>query len=452
MLSVAILAAGKGTRMKSSLPKVLHKLNGKTILSRVLDTCLELNPDKVFIIVGHKHDVIKKSLKNHKFHNKTKFVLQEPQNGTGHAIQVLSKELKNFQGKLLVLNGDVPLIEHETLKAFIKFHEKEQADASIITTKLENPFGYGRVFFKNDQIEKIIEEKDCNDNEKTHRIVNSGIYCFDYQRLKNIINNLKNNNKQNEFYLTDAIFLLNKSFSYEIINSEEIQGINNRVQLAECEEIIQKKLKKIHMLNGVTFINPKSATISEDCEIGSDVVIECNTHIRGKTKIENNCIIGPNTFIESSFIKENSIISNSSIFNSEIMENVIIGPYSHVRPESKISKNCKIGNFVETKNCYLSESVKVNHLSYIGDTNIGKFTNIGAGTITANYDGIKKHKTIIGDNCFIGSNNVLIAPIKIESSVTTGAGSVLNKNVENNSLAISRVRQKNIKNWKKSNQ
>ena len=452
MLSVAILAAGKGTRMKSSLPKVLHKLNGKTILSRVLDTCLELNPDKVFIIVGHKHDVIKKSLKNHKFYNKTKFVLQEPQNGTGHAIQVLSKELKNFQGKLLVLNGDVPLIEHETLKAFIKFHEKEQADASIITTKLENPFGYGRVFFKNDQIEKIIEEKDCNDNEKTHRIVNSGIYCFDYQRLKNIINNLKNNNKQNEFYLTDAIFLLNKSFSYEIINSEEIQGINNRVQLAECEEIIQKKLKRIHMLNGVTFINPKSATISEDCEIGSDVVIECNTHIRGKTKIENNCIIGPNTFIESSFIKENSIISNSSIFNSEIMENVIIGPYSHVRPESKISKNCKIGNFVETKNCYLSESVKVNHLSYIGDTNIGKFTNIGAGTITANYDGIKKHKTIIGDNCFIGSNNVLIAPIKIESSVTTGAGSVLNKNVENNSLAISRVRQKNIKNWKKSNQ
>ena len=452
MLSVAILAAGKGTRMKSSLPKVLHKLNGKTILSRVLDTCLELNPDQVFIIVGHKHDVIKKSLKNHKFYNKTKFVLQEPQNGTGHAIQVLSKELKNFQGKLLVLNGDVPLIEHGTLKAFIKFHEKEQADASIITTKLENPFGYGRVFFKNDQIEKIIEEKDCNDNEKTHRIVNSGIYCFDYQRLKNIINNLKNNNKQNEFYLTDAIFLLNKSFSYEIINSEEIQGINNRVQLAECEEIIQKKLKKIHMLNGVTFINPKSATISEDCEIGSDVVIECNTHIRGKTKIENNCIIGPNTFIESSFIKENSIISNSSIFNSEIMENVIIGPYSHVRPESKISKNCKIGNFVETKNCYLSESVKVNHLSYIGDTNIGKFTNIGAGTITANYDGIKKHKTIIGDNCFIGSNNVLIAPIKIESSVTTGAGSVLNKNVENNSLAISRVRQKNIKNWKKSNQ
>ena len=262
---------------------------------------------------------------------------------------------------------------------------------------------------------------------------------------------LTNNNSQKEYYITDAIFLLNKSVSYKIINSDEIKGINNRIQLSECEEIIQKKLTKIHMLNGVTFINPSSTTISEDCEIGTDVVVECNTHIRGKTKIENNCIIGPNTFIESSFIKENSIISNSSIYNSEIMENVRIGPYSHIRPESKISKNCKIGNFVETKNSYLSESVKVNHLSYVGDSSVGKFTNIGAGTITANFDGLKKHKSIIGENCLIGSNSVLIAPIKIGDSVTIGAGSILNKNVENNSLAISRVKQVNIKNWKKSN-
>ncbi len=451
MLTVAILAAGKGTRMKSTLPKVLHKLNGKTILSRVLDSCFELNPDKVFIIIGHKNDLIKKSFENHKYLKKINFVLQEPQLGTGHAIQVLSKELINFRGNLLVLNGDVPLIEGKTLKNLIKFHDKKHAEASIITTKLENPFGYGRVFLKNDQIEKIIEEKDCKENERTNKIINSGIYCFDYKSLKKILIKLKNNNSQKEFYITDAIFLLGKSVSYEIINSEEIKGINNRVQLSECEEIIQKKLKKLHMLNGVTFINPGSVTLSEDCEIGNDVVIECNTHIRGKTKIEDNCIIGPNTFIESSFIKENSNISNSCILNSEIMENVCIGPYSHVRPESKISKNCKIGNFVETKNSYLSESVKINHLSYVGDCNVGKFTNIGAGTITANFDGLKKHKSTIGENCLIGSNSVLIAPIKIEDSVTTGAGSVLNKNVENNSLAISRVKQVNIKNWKKTN-
>ena len=451
MLAVAILAAGKGTRMKSTLPKVLHKLNGKSILSRVLDTCFELHPDKVFIIVGHKKDIIQKSLEDYQFANKIKFVLQDPQIGTGHAIKVLSKELKTFKGELLVLNGDVPLIESETLKGLIKFHGKTNAEASIITTSLENPFGYGRVFLKNDQIEKIVEEKDCNNNEKTNKVINSGIYCFNYTSLKNTLPKLKNKNSQKEYYITDAIFLLNKSVSYNIINSDEIKGINNRVQLSECEEIIQKKLKKLHMLNGVTFINPISTTISEDCKIGKDVVIECNTHIRGNTKIENNCIIGPNTFIDSSFIKKNSIISNSSIFNSEIMENVRIGPYSHIRPDSKISNNCKIGNFVETKNSYLCESVKVNHLSYIGDSSIGKFTNIGAGTITANFDGLKKHKSIIGENCFIGSNSVLIAPIKIEDSVTTGAGSVLNKNVENNSLAISRVKQINIKNWKKSN-
>jgi len=365
--------------------------------------------------------------------------------------KVLSKELKTFKGKLLVLNGDVPLIESKTLKGLIKFHDKKQADASIITTTLENPFGYGRVFLKNDQIDKIIEEKDCNNDQRTNKVINSGIYCFNYKSLKNTLTKLTNNNSQKEYYITDAIFLLNKSVSYKIINSDEIKGINNRIQLSECEEIIQKKLTKIHMLNGVTFINPSSTTISEDCEIGTDVVVECNTHIRGKTKIENNCIIGPNTFIESSFIKENSIISNSSIYNSEIMENVRIGPYSHIRPESKISKNCKIGNFVETKNSYLSESVKVNHLSYVGDSSVGKFTNIGAGTITANFDGLKKHKSIIGENCLIGSNSVLIAPIKIGDSVTTGAGSILNKNVENNSLAISRVKQVNIKNWKKSN-
>ena len=451
MLAVAILAAGKGTRMRSTLPKVLHKLNGKSILSRVVDTCFELNPDKVFIIVGHKNDIVQKSFENHQFANKINFVLQDPQIGTGHAIQVLSKELKTFKGKLLVLNGDVPLIESKTLKSLIKFHDKKQADASIITTTLENPFGYGRVFLKNDQIDKIIEEKDCNNDQRTNNIINSGIYCFDYKSLKNTLTKLANNNSQKEYYITDAIFLLNKSVSYKIINSDEIKGINNRIQLSECEEIIQKKLTKIHMLNGVTFINPSSTTISEDCEIGNDVVIECNTHIRGKTKIENNCIIGPNTFIESSFIKENSIISNSSIYNSEIMENVRIGPYSHIRPESKISKNCKIGNFVETKNSFLSESVKLNHLSYVGDCSVGKFTNIGAGTITANFDGLKKHKSIIGENCLIGSNSVLIAPIKIGDSVTTGAGSILNKNVENNSLAISRVKQVNIKNWKKSN-
>lgn len=449
MLAVAILAAGKGTRMYSSMPKVLHKLSGKTLLNRVLDSCNELKPDKVFVLVGHKSNEIEESLSNSRNQPEIEFVMQDPQNGTGHAIQILSKELINYDGKLLVLNGDVPLIETKTLKELIKLHESENADASLITTKKANPFGYGRVFTNNNLIEKIIEEKDCDSVERLNKNINSGIYCFKWKSLFKIINQLHNNNKQKEIYLTDAISLLKKSVSLELHDEDEIQGINNRIDLAKCEEILQRKIKEKHMLNGVTFINPATSTISEDCKIGIDVVIEANSHIRGQSVIQDECVIGPNTFIEDSSINKKSKIINSTIFNSEINENVYIGPYSHIRPGCKISNNSKVGNFVEIKNSLISEAVKINHLSYIGDTDIGRETNIGAGTITANFDGIKKHRTIIGEKCNIGSNNVLIAPIKLENSVTTGAGSVLNKYVENNSLAIARVKQVNIKNWKK---
>ena len=445
MLAVAILAAGKGTRMVSNLPKVLHKLSGKTLLKRIINTSKELNPDKIFIVVGHKPSLIEESLINEK---DIKFVLQEPQLGTGHAIQVLSKELKDFKGNLLILNGDVPLIRSQSLKELIKTHISENSDASLITTDKENPFGYGRVFKRDKFIEKIIEEKDCNNNEKLNKKVNAGIYCFNWLKLSKVLNRLKDNNKQKEIYLTDAISLLSKSISYEIRDEEEIQGINNRIDLAKCEEIFQKRIKTKHMLRGVTFINPQSSSISEESEIGVDVIIEPNSHLRGATKIADNCIIGPNSLIEDSMIGQQTEVLNSTILNSEIMENVFIGPYSHIRPGCSISSNCKIGNFVEIKNSLLNKSVKINHLSYVGDSNVGEFTNIGAGTITANFDGIKKNKTNIGKNCNIGSNSVLIAPVSIGNSVTIGAGSVINKNVEDDSLGISRTRQLNIKNWK----
>jgi len=450
MLAVAILAAGKGTRMVSSLPKVLHKLSGKTLLERVLQSCNNLNPDKIFIINGHKADEIRKSLKNSKFNKNINFVLQEPQNGTGHAIQVLSRELINFKGKLLVLNGDVPLISSATLKELIKLHESNNSDASLITTKKQNPYGYGRVFIKrNNLIEKIIEEKDCTPDERLNKLINSGVYCFNWESLLKNINKLKSNNNQKEIYLTDAISIVDKAFSMEIENDEELQGVNNRVHLAKCEKIIQKNLIQKHMLNGVTFINPESFTISEECEIGMDVLIEANSHIRGRSIISNNCIIGPNTFIQDTNVKSGCKIVNSTIFNSKIMTNITIGPFSHIRPGSEISSNSKVGNFVEIKNSFIDESVKVNHLSYIGDARIGKSTNVGAGTITANFDGLKKHKTNIGDDCSIGANTVLIAPVNLDNSVTTGAGSVINKDVGENSLAISRSKQQNIKNWVK---
>ena len=449
MLAVAILAAGKGTRMVSSLPKVLHKLSGKTLLNRIINTSIQLCPDKLFVICGHKSNLIEESLSNHKNIKNINFIRQVPQLGTGHAIQVLSKELKTYRGNLLILNGDVPLIQPESLKSLIQLHESENADASIITAKKENPYGYGRVFMKGNEIDKIVEEKDCSSVERANNCINAGIYCFKWESLFEILNNLKSNNNQKEIYLTDAISLLRKSVSFTVNNEDEIQGINNRIHLANCEKVIQKNIINKHMLNGVTFINPESSSVSEDTEIGIDVIIEANTHIKGTSRIGDNCVIGPNSIIENGYIKNNSKVLNSSIFESEVMDNVFIGPYCHIRPGCSISSNSKIGNFVEIKNSSIEKSVKINHLSYIGDSFIGKFTNIGAGTITANYDGIRKNKTLIGEKCNIGSNSVLIAPVNLGNSVTTGAGSVINKNVDDNSLAISRTKQKNIKDWKK---
>ena len=349
----------------------------------------------------------------------------------------------------MVLNGDVPLIRPRTLKKLLCLHDSKNADVSLITTKKKNPHGYGRVFLKEDFIEKIVEEKDCNDLERENPLINAGIYCFNWNKLSEIINNLQSNNIQKEIYLTDTVSLLNNSLSLEIEDNGELQGINNRIQLSECEEIIQNLIKEKHMLNGVTFINKASCSISEEAEIGKDVIVEANTHIRGSTKINSNCIIGPNAFIENSKVGLNCEISNSTVYASEIMDYIKIGPYSHIRPNSKISSYSKIGNFVEIKNSQLDEETKVNHLSYIGDSIIGRSTNVGAGTITANFDGQKKHQTKIGKNSSIGANTVFVAPINLGESVTTGAGSVITKDSKNNSLAISRTKQVNIENWKR---
>jgi len=331
MLSVAILAAGKGTRMESSLPKVLHKISGKSLLQRVIDSCIELNPDQVFVITGHKSKEVQESIPNNK---KIQFVIQDPQSGTGHAIQVLCRAVKKNEGKLLVLNGDVPLIKPETLYKLLNLHDSKNADVSLITTKKKNPYGYGRVFLKGDFIERIVEEKDCNNQERENQLINAGIYCFNWDNLSKIIYTLQSNNNQKEIYLTDAISLLNNSFSLEVEDNGELQGINNRIQLSKCEENIQNSIKEKHMLNGVTFINKASCSISEEAEIGKDVIIEANTHIRGSTKIDSNCLIGPNTFIENSYVGLHCEISNSTIYDSQILDHIKIGPYSHIRPNS----------------------------------------------------------------------------------------------------------------------
>ena len=446
MLSVAILAAGKGTRMESSLPKVLHKISGKSLLQRIIESCGQLDPDQIFVITGHRSKEVQESIPNNK---KIHFILQDPQSGTGHAVQVLCREVKNNEGTLLILNGDVPLIKPKTLKKLLNLHDSKKADVSLITTKKNNPYGYGRVFLNGNFIERIVEEKDCNNQERLNSLVNAGVYCFNWEKLSKIIINLQSNNSQKEIYLTDTVSLLKNSLSLEVEDNGELQGINNRIQLSKCEEIIQNSIKEKHMLNGVTFINKGSCSVSEEAEIGKDVTIEANTHIRGNSKILSNCIIGPNTFIENSNVGFNCEISNSTVYDSQIKDHIKIGPYSHIRPNSKISSFSKVGNFVEIKNSQLEEESKVNHLSYIGDSIIGRSTNIGAGTITANFDGKKKHQTKIGKNSSIGANTVFVAPINLGESVTTGAGSVITKDSNDNSLAISRTKQINIENWKK---
>ncbi len=448
MFAIAILAAGKGTRMKSSLPKVLHKIAGKTLLERVVGNALSLKPKKCLLITGHQAQAIKSSLKDF---NNIDFVHQEPQQGTGHAIQQLMPELKEFKGDLLVLNGDVPLLGKKTLTKLLSKHKESQASVTLLSANLKNPKGYGRVFLNsNNLVTQIIEDKDCSEIQLKNTLINAGVYCFNWSELKNVLSRLTPNNSQQEIYLTDAIEKLPLANHIQVDDSKEIIGINNKMQLAECETILQKRLRAYWMEAGVTFIDPSSCTISEKCTFGSEVTIEPQTHLRGECKIGDNCTLGPDTLIIDSVLGDNVNVIKSVIDNSDIKDSVKIGPFAHLRPRTEISNDCRIGNFVETKNTQIGRGTKINHLSYIGDSILGNEVNIGAGTITANFDGFKKNKTVIGDMTKTGANSVLVAPITIEANVTIGAGSTITKDVSKNSLAIERSKQLIKQNWSKS--
>ena len=436
MLAIAILAAGKGTRMKSDLPKVLHPLAGKSLIDRVLSSTQGLNPSHRLIVVGHQAKAIEGALKKNQGLD---FVLQQPQNGTGHAIQQLIPKLKDFKGELLVLNGDVPLLREETLSSLLKFHRKSNASVTFLSAKLDSPTGYGRVFTnQSGLVKEIIEERDCNNEQRKNELINAGIYCFNWQQLLEVLDSLSNQNSQNEIYLTDTIGLLNKALHFEVADPFEVKGINDRYQLSECENYIQEKLKSFWMKNGVSFIDPISCTLSEDSSFGTDVIIEPQTHISGKCNIGNGCHLGPGSVIKNSTLAENVVAIHSFINEATIGSNVSIGPFAHIRPKSELCENSKIGNFVEIKKSSIGEGTKINHLSYIGDSTLGNNINIGAGTITANFDGKNKHQTIIGDYSKTGANSVLVAPIKIGSKVTIGAGSTICKDIPDETLAVER--------------
>ena len=449
MLAIAILAAGKGSRMRSSVPKVLQPLGGKPIIERVLKSCEGLKPDHCFVIVGHQAEKVKNQLAHL---SNIDFVIQTPQNGTGHAIQQLLPKLGSFKGDLLVLNGDVPLLQPSTIESLLLKHRGAKSNVTLLSARILNPKGYGRVFSdSNGVVNKIIEDRDCSETELKNNLTNAGIYCFEWDNLKEILPNLSNDNSQKEIYLTETIRKLPIAMHLEVKDPKEVSGINNKKQMSECEKILQERIRNHLMESGVTFIDPDSCTVSDDSSFGKDVIIEPQTHIRGRCQIGDECKLGPNTLINNSLIGKKVTVIYSVLNDCEIGDSTNVGPFAHIRPESKVDVNSRIGNFVEIKKSSIGQGSKINHLSYIGDSELGENVNVGAGTITANYDGRNKNRTIIGSSTKTGANSVFVAPIQIGSNVTIGAGSTITKNVPNGALAIGRGKQLIKENWDKEN-
>ncbi|MEM9273901.1 MAG: bifunctional UDP-N-acetylglucosamine diphosphorylase/glucosamine-1-phosphate N-acetyltransferase GlmU [Cyanobacteria bacterium P01_F01_bin.143] len=445
MVAVAILAAGRGTRMKSDLPKVLHSLAGRSLVERVIDSCQLLEPDKKIVIIGYQGTKIQQELRHIK---ELEFVTQTEQLGTGHAVQQLIPHLQDYQGDLLVLNGDAPLLRKTTLHQLVKTHQEKGNAATLLTANLPNPQGYGRVFCdRNNLVSQIVEDRDCSPAQKQNNRVNAGIYCFNWQKLAQALPKLSTNNDQQEYYLTEVVDYLDQVMAVDVVDHLEITGINDRKQLSAAYNILQNRIKDHWMKAGVMMIQPETITIDETAQLEPDVVIEPQSHIRGNTAIAAGSRIGPGSLINNSKIAANVTVLYSVVSDSEIAENTSIGPYAHLRGTAQIGANCRIGNFVEIKKSSLGNNTNAAHLSYLGDATLGDRVNIGAGTITANYDGVRKHQTIIGSGTKTGSNSVMVAPLTLGENVTVAAGSVVTKDVPPDALVIARARQKEIPNW-----
>ena len=448
MLAIAVLAAGKGTRMKSDLPKVLQPLAGATLVDRVISSCGHLHPERQLLIVGHQAERVEQSLAHRAG---LEFVLQQPQNGTGHAVQQLLEPLSGFQGDLLVLNGDVPLLRPETLEQLLQRHRDSGAAVTLLTARLADPTGYGRVFVNNEgMVSGIVEHRDCTDAERDNDLVNAGIYCFSWPKLAAVLPTLTTDNDQGELYLTDTVAMLSPAVHLEVADADEINGINDRLQLAQCEAVLQQRLKEHWMREGVSFVDPASCTLSDGSRFGRDVVVEPQCHFRGHTVIGDGCRIGPGCLIENATLGSGVEVVHSVIREATVAANCTIGPFAHLRPQAELGEDCRVGNFVEIKKSRIGSGSKVNHLSYIGDAELGPNVNVGAGTITANYDGVNKHRTVIGSGSKTGANSVLVAPITLGANVTVGAGSCLTKDVPAGALALGRARQLVKENWKQA--
>ncbi len=441
-----ILAAGKGTRMKSKLPKVLHKVCGKPMLRHVIDAARGVGSTRELVVIGSGAELVRQEITD------VEFVLQSEQLGTGHAVLCTRDALKNVDGTVMILCGDTPLFTAETLSKLVDEHKRAEVKATVLTAIMPDATGYGRIIRAEDgSFEKIVEHKDASEDEKKIREVNSGIYCFDLKTLFAALDKVNNDNSQGEYYLTDVLSIIRSSG--EKINAviaddfSETLGINSRQQLAVAEKILRRRKNEQLMADGVTLMDPGSTFIDADVEIGRDTVIYPFTWIEGATKIGSDCVLGPNSRIQNMQIGDRVTMQFVYGHDCEVGDDVTVGPYVHIRPGTKIGAKVKIGNFVEVKNSNIGTGSKLPHLQYIGDCDMGSNVNLGCGTVTCNYDGKKKYRTVIGNNVFVGCNTNLVAPVEVEDGAYIGAGSTITKTVPKNNLAIARARQQNFADW-----
>jgi len=442
-IHAVVLAAGQGTRMKSKLYKVLHPVCGKPMVQHVTDTLAAMQVDDVVVVVGHGAEAVRATLGD-----RVAYALQSEQLGTAHAVQQAVPHLLDKEGTTFILYGDVPLLSEETLRALLVYHEEQNAAATVLTADMADPTGYGRII-RNEvgEVLRIVEHKDATDEQRAIREINTGIYCFDNKKLITALSQVKNDNVQGEYYVTDCIGILRdageKVVAYIAKDPDETMGVNDRVQLAQAESYMRRRINERHMRNGVTIQDPASTYIEADVVIGPDTYILPGTHLRGKTVVGADCTLGPQTDLRDMTIADRVTISYSVLVESTVGENVTVGPFAYVRPGSEIAAEAKIGDFVELKNAKIGKGSKVPHLSYVGDAEIGENVNIGCGTITVNYDGEKKHKTIVGNDVFVGCNSNLVAPVTIGDGAYVAAGSTITQDVPEDALAIARERQVN---------
>jgi bifunctional UDP-N-acetylglucosamine pyrophosphorylase/glucosamine-1-phosphate N-acetyltransferase len=447
---VVILAAGQGTRMKSALPKVLHRVAGRSLVEHVLRTAAAVSPATTTLVVGHQADAVRQHLRERA---DLRYVVQEPQLGTAHALQQAAPTLEGCSGTVLLLSGDVPLLRPVTLQRLVAAHRTAHAAATVVTAVVERPYGYGRIIRTDGRIARIVEERDASPAERQVREINSGIYAFDLApQLFDALGAIKPRNEQREYYVTDLIAIYRRRKrpveTFVVDDPGEIRGVNSRTELAEVSANMRQTKNEELMAAGVTLIDPATTYIDPDVEVGPDTVIHPGVVIQGHTRIGAACEIHASVRIADTEIADRVTVHNFClIIGARVAEGASIGPFAHLRPETQVGEKAKIGNFVELKKTSMGAGSKANHLSYLGDTTVGPNVNVGAGTITCNYDGKKKHQTVIEEGAFIGSDSQLIAPVTIGRGAYVGSGTTVREDVPPGALAVSAGKQRNIEGW-----